>query len=263
MSDAARRRVALVTGASSGIGRELARLFASDGWDLVLVARREAALRDLAGDLAGHGRAMHVIAIDLAVPGGPARVADELAARGLEIDALVNSAGLGAWGPFAEAAWAAERDVLAVNIVALTALTKLLLPGMLARGRGRILLLASTAAFQPGPLMAVYFASKVYVLHFGIALAVELEGTGVTVTTLCPGPTRTGFAGVAGAEESGLFAGGRGMDAAAVARTGYRAMLAGRPLTVIGTWNRVLALATRMAPRMFAARVARRLTAAV
>ena len=250
--------MALVTGASSGIGREIARLFAAERWDLVLVARREEALRALAGELSDrHGIVSHPVPADLADPAGPGRVADEVAAHGLAVEALINSAGSGVWGPFVETDWRSERDLLAVNVVALTELTKRMLPGMLARRRGRILNVSSTAAFQPGPLMAVYFASKVYVLHFSIALAVELEGTGVTVTTLCPGPTRSGFADTAGAEGSKLFAGGRGMAAADVARAGYDALLAGRGLVVLGTWNKLLAFSTRLVPRTFAARVAR------
>jgi short-subunit dehydrogenase len=235
-------------------------LFAGDGWDVVLVARREAALRELADDFAARHRvAAHVVAADLADPAGPGRVAHEVAARGLAIEALVNNAGLGVWGHFAETTWRAERDLLAVNVVALTELTKRFLPDMLARRRGRILNIASTAAFQPGPLMAVYFASKVYVLHFSIALAVDLEGTGVTVTTLCPGPTETGFADAAGAKRSRLFAGGRGMEPAEVARAGYDALMAGRGLVVPGAWNKLLASTARFVPRSFAARVARRL----
>jgi short-subunit dehydrogenase len=251
--------LALLTGASSGIGRELARLFAADGWDLVLVARREEALRALAGELrVRHGVRAHVVPTDLADPAGPARLADEVEARGLAVDALVNNAGMGVRGRFAETDWATERDLLMVNVGALTDLTKRFLPGMLSRGRGRILNLASTAAFQPGPLMAVYFASKAYVLHFSLALADELAGSGVTVTTLCPGPTRTGFADVAGAESTRMFRRGRGDDPARVARIGYRATMAGRRMVVVGWWNRLQVFGTRFAPRSLAAAVARR-----
>lgn len=251
------RPVALVTGASSGIGRELARLFAADGWDLVVVARRADALRELAAELEPAGAAVHVVPADLADPEGPTRVFDEVAARGLAVEALVNDAGLGAWGSFVRSDWRAERDVLAVNVLALTELTKRFLPGMVARGRGRVLNVASTAAFQPGPLMAVYFASKVYVLHLSIALADELAGSGVTVTVLCPGPTRTEFADTAGAGRIRMFRGGRGDDPARVARSGYRAMMAGRRMLVVGTWNKVLAFGNRFVPRGLAAHVAR------
>ena len=251
------RPLALVTGASSGIGRELARVFAREGWDTILVARRAEALRELAAELEAAGVDAHVLPADLAHPDGPTRVFDEVAARGLSIDALVNNAGLGSWGRFAETEWRHERDLLAVNVTALTELTKRFLPGFVERGHGRILNVSSTAAFQPGPLMAVYFASKAYVLHLSLALADELRGTGVTVTTLCPGPTRTEFASSAGAKKASMFIGNRGDDPASVARKGYAAMLRGRPLVVIGTVNKTLVFANRLAPRGVAARVAR------
>lgn len=251
------RPVALVTGASSGIGRELARVLARKGWDTILVARRADALHELAAELSALGTTAHVLPADLADPEGPTRVFDEVASRGLTIDALVNNAGLGSWGPFAQTEWRTERDLLAVNVVALTELTKRFLPGFVERRHGRILNVASTAAFQPGPLMAVYFASKAYVLHLSLALADELRGTGVTVTTLCPGPTRTEFAEMAGARKTNMFLGGRGDDPADVARKGYEAMLKGRPMVVIGAVNRSLVFANRLAPRSVAARIAR------
>lgn len=252
------RPVAVVTGASSGLGRELALLFAADGHDLVLVARGAPALQALADELTRrHGITAHVLPADLADPGAPAAIADALTARGLAVDALVNNAGFGGYGPFVETAWAHERAMLQVNCVALTELTKRILPGMVARGTGRICNVASTAAFQPGPLMAVYYATKSFVLHFSIALAVELEGTGVTVTALCPGPTRTGFADAAGLEASRLFAGDRGMDVEAVARYGYAALCRGRLLAIPGVSNRLLAFAARFVPRGLAARLAR------
>jgi len=253
------RPLALVTGASSGIGRELARVLAAHGWDTILVARRADALHELAAELEAAGTTAHVLPADLADADGPTRVFDEVASRGLSIDALVNNAGLGVWGRFAETEWRAERDLLAVNVVALTELTKRFLPGFLERRHGRIMNVASTAAFQAGPLMSVYFASKAYVLHLSLALSDELRGTGVTVTTLCPGPTRTEFAHTAGARKTGMFLGGRGDDPADVARRGYEAMLKGRPLVVVGAVNRTLVFATRLAPRPFAASIARRL----
>ena len=252
------RPLALVTGASSGIGLELARVLASEGWDLALVARRAEVLRELAEELGRAGARVHVVPADLSDREGPTRVYDEVAARGLLVEALVNNAGLGVWGRFDETDWPAERDLLAVNVFALTELTKRFLPGMLERRRGRVLNVSSTAAFQPGPLMAVYFASKAYVLHFSLAIADELAGSGVTVTTLCPGPTRTAFADVAGAERTRMFRRGRGHDPARVARLGYSAMMAGRRLVVVGWWNRVQVFGTRLAPRSLAAAVARR-----
>lgn len=258
MSD--RQPVALVTGASSGIGRELAQVLAAEGHDLVLVARGEADLVELARDLGErHGIEARVLPADLARPGAPGEVAAAVERLGLEIDVLVNNAGFGLHGDFLETDPAVERDMIAVNVAALTELAKRLAGPMAARGRGRILNVASTAAFQPGPGMAVYYATKAYVLSFSVAIAVELEGTGVTVTALCPGPTRTGFAEVAGAGRSRLFARSRGMDAGRVARAGYRAMARGRKVAVVGFWNRLGAFANRLSPRPFAARVVRRL----
>ncbi len=258
------RPLALVTGASSGIGLELARLLAADGHDLMLVARRGDVLRAVADELTErHGAACAVVPADLSEPTGPGRVVGALEDDGRPLEVLVNNAGFAVYGRFLETDWDAERAMIQLNVTALTELTKRLAPGMARRGRGRILNVASTAAFQPGPLMAVYYATKAYVLHLSVALSVELEGSGVSVTTLCPGPTRTGFSDAAGMGDSRLFAGGRGMDAATVARQGYDAMWRGRPLVVPGAWNRVLALASRCVPRAFAARLALRVQAPV
>lgn len=257
-----RRPAALVTGASSGIGRALAELFAADGHELVLVARSTDVLSALAAELAErHGARAHAVPADLAVRDAPAVIAEESVALGLQITHLVNNAGFAVYGPFTETDGERERDMIRVNVEALTALTKIFVPGMVTRGRGRILNVASTAAFQPGPNMAVYYATKAYVLHFSVALAMELEGTGVTVTTLCPGPTRTAFASRAGMTGSRLFAGGRGMDVARVARAGYDGMRRGEGIVVPGTGNKALALATRLVPRGVAARIARRVQA--
>jgi hypothetical protein len=256
------RPAVLVTGASSGIGRELARVAAADGRDLVLVARTAEALEALADELAArHGVAARVVALDLARAEAPAELAARVEDLGLEIDVLINNAGFGVWGPFLETDPRVERRLLDLNVGTLTALTKIFVKPMVERGRGRILNVASTAAFQPGPGMAVYYASKAYVLSFSLALSVELRGTGVTVTTLCPGPTRTGFAREAGATRSRLFAHDRGGDAAEVARKGYRALLRGDPLRVPGALDRVGVFATRLVPRRFAARVVERINA--
>jgi short-subunit dehydrogenase len=184
------KQTALITGASSGIGLDLARLFAADGHDVVLIARSEDKLREVAQELtAKHGVVAHVIAADLAKADAPQSIFD----RAPAIDILVNNVGFGTSGKFAETDLRAELDMIQVNIAALTHLTKLFLPPMLQRGHGRFLNVASTAAFQPGPLMAVYYATKAYVLSFSEAIAEELSGTGVSVTVLCPGPTATGF----------------------------------------------------------------------
>jgi uncharacterized protein len=247
--DSISRPLALVTGASGGIGAELARELARHGHDLVLAARSIAAMQALAGELAASGAAATVIAADLAKPGAAATLAHEIATRGLAIDVLVNNAGFGAAGRFDRLEVARLGEMLQVNIVALTELTRLLVPGMIARGRGRIMLVASVAGFQPGPRMAAYFASKAYVLSLGEALAYELRGTGVSVTTLCPGATSTNFFAVAGAGNS-LMARRfrRMMGAAEVARLGYRGLAAGRRVVITGAMNRLVALAGRYAP---------------
>ncbi len=200
------RLTALVTGASSGIGEDLARLFAADGHNLVLVARGGERLHALAGELRDRKRiAASVIVADLSDPASPDRIARELVENGQQIDVLVNNAGFGQYGMFAKVDPVELGRLLQVNVSALTLLTRLLLPGMLSRRSGRVLNVASTAAFQPGPLMAPYYASKAYVLSLSEALAEETRGTGVTVTCLCPGPTTTRFQARAGMQKSKLF----------------------------------------------------------
>ena len=244
------RPLALVTGASGGIGAALARELARHGHDLVLASRGLAAMQALADELRAMGGEATVIQTDLARPGAAAALAHDVLSRGLAVDVLVNNAGLGAAGRFDRCDPGRIGEMLQVNIVALTELTRLLLPGMIARRRGRIMLVASVAGFQPGPHMAVYFASKAYVLSLGEALACELRGTGVTVTTLCPGATATRFFEVAGAEKSIMARRlRRMMPAEDVARIGYRALAAGRPVAITGAMNRLVALAGRYAPR--------------
>src|SRR3954469_20394085 len=202
------RQTALITGASGGIGLELARVFAAHGYDLVLVARSGGKLEELAAELrTGHGIAARVIAKDLARPESPEDLARELEAAGVTVDVLINNAGFATFGPFVAADLHAELEELQLNVVTLTHLTKKLLPGMVARRRGGVLNVASTAAFQPGPFMAIYYATKAYVLSFSEALAEELAGTGVSVTALCPGPTATGFQQRAAMQDSKLFSG--------------------------------------------------------
>ncbi len=248
---------ALVTGASGGIGEELARLFAADGHDLVLVARSEDKLKDLAAELGGkHGVAARVLASDLSRPDAPREIFERLNADSIVVDALVNNAGFGSYGLFAETELEKELDLLQVNVVALTHLTKLFLPGMIARGRGYVMQVASTAAFQPGPLMAVYYASKAYVLSLSEALANECGGTGVRVSALCPGPTETGFVAAAGMQESKLFERGA-MTAREVAEEGYRGLLAGKPLVIPGFRNNLLARTVGLFPRGLVTKVVR------
>jgi uncharacterized protein len=236
---------ALVTGASSGIGIELARELARDGHDLVLSARRAAPMHALAAELEAYGADSVVIPVDLSKPAAASELATAVESRALQIDVLVNNAGLGGVGRFDQLDPARISEMLQVNVVALTELTRLLLPGMVARRRGQVMLVASTAGFQPGPRMAVYFATKAYVLNLGEALTYELRGTGVTVTTLCPGATATEFFKVAGANEIALRP---MMSASEVARIGYRALKAGRRVAITGLLNRILAVGGRYGP---------------
>jgi short-subunit dehydrogenase len=255
----AARRTALVTGASGGIGEHLARRFAAAGFDLVLVARREERLKALADEFAGaHGVRSLIVAADLTDPAAPRAVVSRVDGEGLKPDALVNNAGFAVSGPFAQTPERAELDLIQVNVTALVYLTKLLLPGMLARRRGWVLNVASTAAFLPGPLMAAYYASKAFVLSFSEAVATEVEGSGVTVTTLCPGPTATGFADAAGVAGSSLFSTGA-MDAETVARAGFEGLMAGRRVVIPGLKNRLIVASTRLAPRRMLAKIAQRL----
>jgi uncharacterized protein len=250
----------LVTGASSGIGKELARVFATQGYDVVLVARDGARLEELAGDLARvHGVKTFVATADLAAEGGVRALSLALGERLHSLQVLVNNAGVGMLGPFAEADEASLLAMLRLNVVALTELTRLVLPSMRARGSGQILNVASTAAFFPGPFMAGYYASKAYVLSLSVALSTELAGSGITVTALCPGPTHSGFADRAGMARSRLFHGGGVMDSAEVARVGYEGLRAGRVVVVPGLRNRLLAASARLGPRTLAARIVRAL----
>lgn len=251
---------ALVTGASGGIGEELARLLAAGGANLVLVARSHDKLAALARDLsAAHRVQARALACDLSAPDATDRIVAELSAHGIAVDILVNNAGFATYGLFVETPADEEARLLQVNIVALTNLTKRLLPGMVERRHGRVLNVASTAGFQPGPLMAVYYASKAYVLSLSEALANETEGTGVSVTCLCPGPTKTGFQDRARMRESKLFTTLAVMSAADVARAGYDGMMAGRAIVIPGLSNKLAVQVLRVSPRAMATRVVRRL----
>ena len=239
----------LLTGASSGIGQEMATLFARNGAHLVLVARREERLADLARRLEDRWSASStILPFDLARPEAPGDLSRSVSDRGLHVDVLVNNAGFGLHGRVAELDLQSQMDMVAVNVAALTELTRLFLPDMLERGRGGILNVASTAAFQPGPSMTIYYATKAYVLSFSEGLAEELAGTGVDVTCLAPGPTETEFQAEAGMERSLLLKTGT-MDAGRVAEIGYRGFRRGRTLVIPGVLNRLGALSVRFAPR--------------
>ena len=253
------RETVLVTGASSGIGEELAKLFAADGADLVLVARREERLRRLAAELEGaHGSRSQIESVDLSEPREVIALYERLDEAGVCVDVLVNNAGFGARGAMAELELGRQLEMLRLNVEALTSLTRSLLPGMLARGRGGVLNVGSVAGFQPGPFMAVYYATKAYVLSLSEALAEELRGSGVTVTALAPGPTVTEFQDEADLEGSLLFKLGP-MAAGPVARAGYRGFRRGKVLVVPGLGNKVLAFSHRLFPRWTVRRVVRKL----
>jgi hypothetical protein len=252
------RPTALVTGASSGIGAALARELARHGHDLVLSARNLAPMEGLAEDVRRLGAAATVIAADLAVPGAAADLAAELTARGIAVEVLINNAGLGAFGRFERIDPARNTEMMQVNIVALTELTRALLPAMLAQRRGKIVLVASTASFLPCPNFAVYAATKAYVRSFGEALAQELQGTGVAVNVLCPGTTATNFFAVAGNAPTALQA-RRMMTADAVARIGYAGIARGERVTIAGIMNRVLAFAATHTPHFLTLPAAQRM----
>jgi short-subunit dehydrogenase len=240
---------ALVTGASSGIGAALARELARHGHDLVLSARSRAPMEVLAEELRRLGANATIVTADLSRAGAAATLIKEIAASGVEIDVLINNAGLGVAGHFDRIDPARIGEVMQVNIVALTELTRLLLPGMVKRRRGKIMLVASTASFLPGPGMAVYFASKAYVRSLGEALAEELRGSGVTVNVLCPGATATDFFRVAGTGNSVMAQNlRRMMSAQDVAAIGYRGLARGKRVTVTGWLNRALTLAAHLTP---------------
>jgi len=251
-------KTALISGASGGIGYELAKLFAKDHCSLVLVARSEPKLAQFADELHRQfGVSVKTLALDLTAAEAPQLLFDTLQSEGIAVDVLVNNAGYGKMGAFAEVPLEETLGQIQLNITALTCLTKLFLPSMLGKPFGRILNVASTAGFQPGPLMAVYYASKSYVILFSEALANELKGSGVTVTCLCPGPTDTGFATRAGNARSRLFQQFRPMSAKTVARIGYRSLMKGKTLVIAGFMNRLLAESVRFSPRKMVTAVSR------
>ncbi len=235
---------ALITGASSGIGKELARIHAERGGDLVIVARRENKLAALADELSEkHGTQVLVVPADLTDPHAPRTIYDAVQDAGITVDVLINNAGFGGRGAFHERDWADDLAMLQVNVVALTALTRLFLPDFVARNRGRVLNVSSTAALMPGPLQAVYYATKAYVTSFSNAIAEELSDTDVTVTALMPGATETEFAKTSGMDQTSLFE--HTFSARDVAQSGYDAMMAGRLDVIAGvTFAQRMVMAT-------------------
>jgi short-subunit dehydrogenase len=244
-------QTALVTGASMGIGVDLAECFAKDGYDLILTARSEAALKEVADRLAAkHNVKAATFTSDLGVPGNGAKLADAIAAAGLTVDVVVNNAGYGIAGAFDGSDRATQLGMIDLNDRALVELSHIYWPRMLANKRGGILNVASTASFQPGPLMAIYYASKAFVLSFSEALWKEAEGTGVHVSCLCPGPTVSQFRERAGTGKTNLAKNlGNAMGSAPVAQQGYRGWRKNKRVVITGTRNKMLARLTPFLPR--------------
>jgi uncharacterized protein len=250
---------ALITGASSGIGLELARRVARDRVDLILVARSAEKLEEIAQNLGQqHGVRADVIVSDLSQPESPKNVFTEVGRRGLAVDYLVNNAGFGLSGRFVELPLDRQLEMIRVNIEAVTHMTRLFLPAMIERGSGRILNVASTAAFQPGPLMAVYYASKAYVLSFSEAIAEEVAQQGISVTALCAGSTDTNFSRVANPQTTRTSRNPIRLRVEDVADYGYRAMLAGQRVAIPGFIHKILAIGNRFVPRIVSTKLTRK-----
>jgi len=282
-----RKKIVFITGATAGFGKAFAYKFAQHGYDLIIVARNSGALEEVARTLSGRGQGsgrreaeaasppggpdkgratnIRVVTADLSQPRSGQVLVDRLQADNLQVDVLVNNAGFGLQGEFAELPADRQIEMIQLNAVTLTELTRLLLPGMLARRTGGVINVASTAAFQPGPMMSVYYATKAYVLSFTEGIAEEVAGSGVKITCLCPGPTRTGFQERAQMQESrlsqmqeaGLFSTLAVTSAAGVARAGFDGMMAGQAIVVPGVVNRIGVQAIRVTPRAIVRRMIR------
>ncbi len=243
-------KTAIITGASNGIGFEFAKILAMNKYDLILVARNESKLDEIKNNFnQTYGVKVYVIACDLCQVGACENFYEQVRRRNLDIDILINNAGIGDWGPFVDSNLEKQEQMLQLNVVALTKLTRLFLPGMVNRHHGRILNVASTAAFQPGPLMSVYFATKAYVLSFSRAIAHELKDTNVSVTCLCPGPTATNFQTTTFPQEIRLTHSQKLPTAKEIAEYGYKVMLRGQGIAVHGILNKLMALNVRFIPQ--------------
>ncbi|MBN3947520.1 MAG: SDR family oxidoreductase [Nostoc sp.] len=252
------KKTALITGAAGGIGYELACIFAAHDYNLVLIDRNGIKLVEIAVKFQEKfGNVVTTIIKDLSISTAPEEIFTELQLANIKVDVLVNNAGFGIYGLFHETDLAAELEMLQVNLVCLTHLTKLFVKDMVKQGEGKILNVASAAAFQPGPLMAVYFATKAYILSFSEAIANELEGTGVTVTVLCPGSTASAFHERTGMADSKLLKGKKMMDAQTVAEIGFRALMKGKTIVIPGLLNKILAKSVRFVPRNLVTKIVR------
>lgn len=251
---------ALITGASNGIGLELAKIHASKGDNLVLVARNKGKLDELKTELeAKFSVNVHTIGKDLSAPQSAKEVYEETSMQSIQIDYLINNAGFGDFGMFVDSDWNKDEQMINLNITTLSYFTKLYLQDMVKRGSGKIMNVASTAAFQSGPTMAVYYATKAYVLHFSEALDNEVRDKGVTVTALCPGATESGFQAAAAMEESALVKGKKLPTSKAVAEYGYAAMMRGKTIAIHGLMNTILAISVRFMPRKLVVMVTRKM----
>jgi hypothetical protein len=245
----------LVTGATSGIGYELAKLFVRHGFNLVLVARSKTDLEKVAREFDEYDGVVKIIPIDLSKQNSAESIFKELSGDAIKVDVLVNNAGFGQYGEFAKSDFQKQEEMIAVNVASLTKLTRLFLPSMLEKGQGRILNVASIAAFAPGPFMAVYFATKAYVVSFSLALSEELSGTSVSVTTLCPGPTATNFQESALVQKSSLFGKVFTMDAGTVACAGYKGLMSGKRVVIPGFKNKLMIAGRTIVPTIVALKI--------
>ena len=247
------KKTALITGATSGLGYEFVQLLAKDGYDLIVVARNELQLLKIEEEFPNLN--VTPISKDLSKSGAVKEIIEELKDKELQVDVLINNAGFGLLGKFDELNGEQQIQMIQLNITALTELTHAILPQMKQRNSGKIMNVASTAAFQPGPMMAVYYATKAYVLSFSEALVEELAGTGVSVTTLCPGATKTNFGSVANVEKTKMFS--NAMNASTVATIGYQGMQQGKRVVITGNANKIGATAAKFLPRSAAAKIAK------
>ncbi len=251
-------KTALITGASSGIGLELARVHAKHGDNLVLVARNKSKLDELKSEIEKQYKVkVYVIVKDLSLPSSAQEVYDEINQQNITVDFLINNAGFGDYGMFVETDWNKEERMINLNITTLTLFTKLFLKDMIQRGNGKVMNVASTAAFQPGTTMAVYYATKAYVLSFSEAINNEVNGKGVTITALCPGPTRSGFQDVAAINETRMVRDRKLPSSKDVAEFGYKAMMKGKTVAIHGILNYLVANSVRFFPRAMVLKVAR------
>jgi len=253
-------KTALITGASSGIGLELAKIHAKNKDNLILVARSEVKLKELAKKIEkDHQINVKVITKDLSQPNSAKEVYDAVQADNIFVDYLINNAGFGDYGEFIQNDWEKEKQMIQLNITTLTELTKLFLPQMVERKYGKIMNVASIASFLPGPLMAIYYATKAYVLHFSEAINNEVVEHNVSVTALCPGPTLSGFQDAANLGESKFFQGNKFPSSEEVAKYGFNAMHRRKAVAIHGFSNRLMVLMLRFTPRSWVVKLVRRL----